>query len=356
MTTDNTAEERQLRRWARQSGLRLVTPEALDIRRFRRGRGFRYVDGRGRPVRQAGTIARIHSLAIPPAYEDVLIAADARAHIQAVGRDEAGRTQYRYHPDWESVRELRKVDRLAALCAALPRIRRRTARDLQRPGLDRRRVLAAVVALIDRTHIRVGCEDYVHSGRSRGAATLLKSNIVVEGDHVRLNFRGKGGKQIACAVRAPALTRALADLQRLPGSRLFRYRDENGRLRRVTAAETNGYLREIADAPVSAKDFRTLAATAAAAERLGTVEPAPGLTHRRRQLGTMYREVAGMLGNTPAITRKSYVHRRLVETFEGDKLRKLVERVERQAHLSPGEAVVTALFVVVEAERPARAA
>ena len=345
MTVTTTGEERRLKRWARQSGLRLVTPEALVIRRCRSGRGFRYLDPRGRRIVHEATIKRIRSLAIPPAYEDVLIAGDARAHIQAIGRDEAGRTQYRYHPDWEAVREMRKVDRLDALCAGLPRIRRRVARDLRRPELCRYRVLAAVVALIDRTHIRIGCEDYVHSGRSRGAATLLKSNVEIEGDDVRLAFRGKGGKQIVCGVCSPSLARTIADLKRQPGSRLFRYRDENGRLRTVSAAETNAYLREISGAPISAKDFRTLAATAAAVERLGTIEPAAGVTTRRRQLGVVFREIAAMLGNTPATTRKSYVHRRVVETFDGGKLRSFIAAAPRQVHLSVGEAVVALLFV-----------
>jgi DNA topoisomerase-1 len=325
--------------------LHIVGPDALVLRRRRAGRGFVYLDPRGRAIRDRKIISRINALAIPPAYEDVYIARDSRAHLQAMGRDAAGRIQYRYHPDWTEVREARKVERLGALCAALPHIRSTVARDLRRPDLCRRRVLAAVVALIDKTHVRVGCEDYVHTGRSRGASTLLKRNVWLDGDRVALMFRGKGGRTIQCAVRSPALARTIRDLARLPGSRLFRYRDERGRLRNVSAADVNSYLHALAGSHVTAKDFRTLAATAAAADKLGQVERATSTTARRRQLNAAFREIAEMLANTPAVTRKSYVHRRLVETFEADGLATLAARMDRrQRGLATGEAVVAALF------------
>lgn len=333
-----------LKRWARRAGLRIIEPEALVIRRRRSGRGFFYVDEAGRRISDPEVLSRIRSLAVPPAYEDVHIAPDADAHLQAIGRDDAGRLQYRYHPDWEGVRDLRKVERLGALCAALPNIRRKIARDLRRSGLGRDRVLAAVVTLIDRTHIRVGYEDYVHSGRSRGAATLLKRNVWCEGDAVHLTFRGKGGKAVTCEVRSAPLARTVRALKRLPGSRLFQYRDEEGAIRRVTAGDTNAYLNEVAGAPVTAKDFRTLAATAVAAERLAAVDPDARVTRRRSQLRTVLKDIAEMLGNTPAITRKSYVHPKLVEAFHEQTLRPLAARCRRGRDLSTGEAVVAALF------------
>ncbi len=326
------------------AGLRKVGPDALVLRRRRSGRGFVYVDENGQRVRDRETLARIRSLAVPPAYEDVQIARDADAHLQAVGRDAAGRTQYRYHPSWDTIREARKTERLGALCAALPRIRRTVARDLRRPDLDRRRALAAIVALIDKTHVRVGCEDYVHTGRSRGAATLLKRNVRVSGDRLALAFRGKGGRTIECAVRAPALARTIRALQRLPGTRLFRYRDGAGRLRDVTAADANAYLHELAGEQVTAKDFRTLAATAAAAEKLASLARGPSATARRRQVAGVLREVAEMLANTPAVTRKSYVHQRLVDAFEQDELAALIVRRARCRGLTVGETAVAALF------------
>lgn len=327
--------------------LKAATPDDLTIRRRRCGKGFVYTDESGKRIRDGQTLARIRSLAIPPAYEDVRIAAHAEAHLQAVGRDEAGRVQYRYHPDWEEVREERKIDRLAEICAVLPRIRRTVARDLRRPELSRRRVAAAIVALIDRTHIRIGCEDYVHSGRSRGAATLLKQNVRRDGDRLVISFRGKGGTLFNCEIDSPPLTAVYEELCRLKGRRLFQYLAD-GRPRRMTAADVNAYLKEISGSAVSAKDFRTLAATAAAAERLARSEPDPRQTVRRRQIAEITREIAELLGNTPAVARKSYIHRHVVDSFHEGRLPRYFDG-GRVALLSRGEAVIARMFAELQA-------
>lgn len=331
--------------------LHVAGPDTLVLTRRRSRRGFTYVDDRGRIVQERKILTRIRALAIPPAYEDVKIARDARAHLQAIGRDAAGRIQYRYHPDWTEVREARKVERLGELCAALPRIRRIVANDLRRLELCRRRVLAAVIALIDKTHVRIGCEDYVHTGRSRGAATLLKRNVHLSGDTVALAFHGKGGRPIQCAVSSPALARTIRALNEQEGRRLFRYRGEDGELHNATAADVNAYLHEVARAHVTAKDFRTLAATAAAAEKLAKLERAPSRAAQRRQLNAVFREIAEMLANTPAVTRKSYVHRRLVRTFERGALNAMAAtRKGRRRGLTAGEAVVAVLFSEADPE------
>lgn len=324
--------------------LERVAVDALTVRRRRYGRGWVYLDGRGRSIRDQNTLARIRALGIPPTYQEVRIAPDERAHVQAVGRDAQGRLQYLYHPDWQQVRDQRKVEHLAALAAALLRLRRRVAADLRRPTADRRKALAAVGALIDRTHIRVGCEGYIHTGRSRGAATLLKRHVCIEGPRVTLNFPGKRRQPVACSISAPALASALGELARLPGSRLFQYRDGAGRVRRVTAGEVNAYLQDIVRAPVSAKDFRTLAATATAAERLAAIEPAASESARNRQLAPVMREVARLLANTPAVVRKSYVHSRLVTVFLDGELAALWSATCPTRHRSRAEAAVAALL------------
>lgn len=328
----------------RRVGLRIVSPEALVIRRRRCGRGFIYLDERGRRITDARTLERIRSLAVPPGYRDVHIAPEANAHIQAIGRDEAGRVQYRYHPDWVEVREAQKVGDLSVLARVLPRIRARIRRDLQGPVLSRETTLAAIVTLIDRTHMRIGCEDYVHSNRARGAATLTRRNMRIEGDCLLLTFRGKNGQSIACEVVSPELAKIGRRLLAVPGSRLFRYRNGSGVLRAATAADVNAYLREVAGAPITAKMFRTLAATAAAGTLLGRVEPATSRTARQRQIAEVMRHVASMLGNTPAVARKSYVHRQLVEAFENGGLARLYRSCRASAHRSRGEALVAALF------------
>ncbi len=298
-----------------------VEAKSLAIERRRRGRGFSFHHADGRPVTDRETLERIRRLAIPPAYHDVRIAADPRAHIQAVGRDDKGRLQYRYHPEWEQVREADKQDHLAMVLACLPRLRRSVARDLADSRMSRTKAAAAAVALIDAGAIRVGCEAYLRSSGSRGASTLLKKDVTVTGDAVRLTFTGKGGKSIACAIRDPRLARALKRMAKLPGRRLLQYCDASGRPHRISAADVNTYLRRVAGRPISAKDLRMLAASAAAAERLVGMEPAPSESRRRKQLATVMAEVSKHLSNTPAVVRKSYVHRVVVDGFVDGSLR-----------------------------------
>lgn len=324
--------------------LRYVSRDALPIRRRRCGRGFLYLDARGRRICDERVLARIRSLAIPPNYRQVSIADDPQAHLQATGLDDAGRLQYRYHPGWEAVREHEKLDRLAVMARAIPRIRGRVTRDLARPDLCKERVLAGVVQVLDRTHIRIGGENYVHSGRTRGAATLLKSQVKLEAADVCLAFRGKGGQEVRCAVDAPALARLVADLRRLPGPRLFQYRDGGGTVHRIASTDVNAYLQAIAGEAVSAKDFRTLAANAVAAARLAKLEPAESATKRRRQVAGVVREVAEMLGNTPAVARKSYIHAWVVEAFEEGRLAQLALRAPGRSRTTRGEALVSALL------------
>jgi DNA topoisomerase-1 len=326
------------------SGLAIVSSEALPILRRRCGRGFLYFDGKGRRVNDPAVLERIRRLAIPPAYADVRIADREDAHLQAVGRDQAGRVQYRYHPDWETVREEQKAEQLAAMCAALPRLRRRIRADLATAGPTARRTLAGIVMLIDRTHIRIGCENYVHTGRSRGAATLLKRNVGVRGDWLDIRFRGKGGKMFDISARIPLLARAVPEWLELPGTRLFQYRDAAGRIARASAGEVNAYLREIASAPISAKTFRTLAASAYAVERLGVTEPAASPTGRRRQIKAVMTDIAARLGNTPTIVRKSYVHGRVLDAFEAGTLADLYAAAEAGRLVSRREAALARLL------------
>lgn len=312
--------------------LRRVSVEDLTIRRVRVGRNFGYRDADGGKISDEETLARIRSLAIPPAYEDVLIASDPRAHLQAIGRDEAGRNQHRYHPDWEKVRERRKLKRLGRLIDALPKLRERIATDLKDRTLSRAKALACAAAIIDRCHIRVGNEVYARSNGSHGASTLLKRHLAVTGKHIALSFRGKGGKDITCARDDAPLARALTRLKTLPGKRLFQYRDEDGSIAIINAADINAYLREAAGLPVSSKDLRMLAANAAAAELLLSTDIAASERGRRRQLADIMRAISERLINTPAVVRKSYVHEIVVSSYASGKLR----RVYRQARARGG--------------------
>ena len=303
-------------RLARKLGLRLGHQDELRIRRIRRGKGYSFVAENGKAIRSPAVIKRLNSLAVPPAYVEVRYASDETMHLQAIGRDAAGRLQYRYHSDWEKVRETRKAHRLARFVEALPKIRRSVAQHLSGGEPTREFALAAVIELIARTAIRPGSESYARLNGTRGATTLHKSNVAIEDDCIVLSFRAKGGKQVRKECDASRLAAALRVLMELPGKRLFQYRDESGALRQVSTAQVNAFLREIAGIKISLKDFRTLVASAAVMESLSRVVPAESARARRKQVLEAVREAAEELANTPAICRKSYVHDTIVTAFE----------------------------------------
>jgi DNA topoisomerase-1 len=307
---------RSARAVAKKLGLRLVAADTLSIRRRRCGKGWCYLDADGRVIRNPATVARLARLAVPPAYQDVLYAEDTDAHLQATGRDAAGRLQYRYHPDWDKVREIRKARRLARLADVLPRVRRSIGQHLASDEPTREFTCAAVIELVARSAIRPGSESYARLRGTRGAATLLKSNVTLYGEDITLTFRSKGGKTVVKEFTAPRLATALALLRQLPGRRLFQYRAANGDVRHVTARDVNAFLREIAGVQISLKDFRTLLASASVLEVLAQTEPAASERQRRRQVLQAVRAAADDLANTPAICRKSYVHGIVVAAFE----------------------------------------
>jgi DNA topoisomerase I len=314
--------------FAKRLGLRHVTTDALSIRRRRCGRGWAYIRDDGRPIQDARVVRRLARLAVPPAYKDVFFAADPAAHLQAIGRDAAGRLQYRYHPEWDQVRELRKARRLARLADALPQVRRSVGQHLASDSPTREFASAAVIELVARSAIRAGSEDYTRLNGTRGAATLLKSNVTTYGESITLRFRSKGGKIVTKEFTAPRLVRAIGLLRPLPGRRLFQYRAEDGTVRGVTAREVNAFLREIAGANISLKDFRTLLASASVLEMLARTKPAATEHQRRKQVLEAVCAAAEDLANTPTICRKSYVHDTVVTAFEDGVLERFAKTLK----------------------------
>jgi DNA topoisomerase-1 len=301
---------------AKKLGLTLCNQSELTIRRVKRGKGYSFVMPDGRAIRRKTIIARLNGLAVPPAYVEVRYSSDAMTHLQAIGRDAAGRLQYRYHPDWEKIREARKAHRLAKFVDALPKIRRAVARHLSGDEATREFALSAVIELIARTSIRAGSESYARLNGTRGATTLLKSNVAIEDDCIVLAFRAKGNKSVRKECDAARLVRAIEILRAVPGRRMFQYRDGEGQVRLVNSAQVNQFLRELAGIKISLKDFRTLMASAAVLESLSRVVPAESARGRRRQVLDAVRAAADELTNTPAICRKSYVHETIVTAFE----------------------------------------
>jgi DNA topoisomerase IB len=316
MNTRSSEPDPSLRAEVRAAGLVYVSDTQPGIRRLRRGKGFTYRDADGQPVTDKAELARIRALAIPPAYEDVWICANPDGHLQATGRDARGRKQYRYHPDWRELRDHGKFDRVLAFGAALPKLRRRTRQDLALAGLPREKVLALLVRLLDETLIRVGNETYARDNKSYGLTTLRSRHLRVVRGRLRFCFHGKSGQEQEVELDDRRLGRIVRRVQQLPGQRLFQYLDDAGERQPVDSGMVNDYLREACGEVFSAKDFRTWGGTAHAAGVLACM-PLPdkgGERARRHALVEAVTQVARVLGNTPAVCRKSYIH---PEVFEG---------------------------------------
>jgi DNA topoisomerase-1 len=324
------AQRALIARLAEEQGLAIVRPEALTLRRRRCGKGFAFLTESGALVREASRIAWLKSLAVPPAYTNVRYAADDAAHLQAIGEDAAGRLQYRYHPKWPGVREALKAHRLSSLAKALPSIRRAVARALASTEFDRPFAVAAAVELVCLTAIRAGSEEYARERGTRGATTLLKSNVRLGGKGlVTLCFKAKGGKTITKEVKSARLRSAIARLLELPGRRVFQYRDLGQELHIVRAADVNCFLREVAGRPISLKDFRTLVASASALQALAATTPAESVAKRRRQVCEAMVEIAEELANTPTVCRTSYVHDAVINAFEAGVLKRVATKKAR---------------------------
>jgi DNA topoisomerase I len=252
---------------------------------------------------------------IPPAWTDVWICPDPRGHLQATGRDARGRKQYRYHPRWREVRDEDKYGRLAEFGRALPAIRRRIARDLRRRGLPREKVLAAVVALLETTFIRVGNDEYARTNNSYGLTTMRDAHVRVSGSKVRFLFRGKSGVRHELELDDRRLARIVRQCRDLPGQELFQYLDERGAVVDVGSEDVNEYLKAITGTAFTSKDFRTWAGTVLAATLLCDEEPSTSATAGKRVIARAIDEVARRLGNTRAVCRKSYVHPAVIDAY-----------------------------------------
>ncbi|CAG9187322.1 hypothetical protein LMG23994_06767 [Cupriavidus pinatubonensis] len=301
----------------REAGLRHVDDSTPGITRIRRGSGFSYVDPKGNPVRDAATLARIATLAIPPAYEAVWICPDPSGHLQATGRDARGRKQYVYHPDWGALRDTDKYGRLAEFGTILPRLRARVERDLARNGMPREKVAAAVVRLLDATLVRVGTPRYARQNRTYGLTTLRPRHVTVRGSRLRFRFTGKSGITHDVSVNDPRVARVVRNCADLPGQCLFKYVDSDGQVRDIGSTDVNAYLREVTGGEFTAKDFRTWAGSVHALALLRKVaaETTEQEAQRRKAVADAIKTVAQRLRNTVAVCRKCYVHPAVIDAF-----------------------------------------
>ena len=327
------------------AGLRYVNDATMPgIRRLGRTR-VRYVDPEGRTVTNREVLARIRSLAVPPAWTHVWICPNPLGHVQATGRDARGRKQYRYHPRWREIRDDVKYGRLLEFASALPALRDRVAADLRRGGLPREKVLATVVALLEKTLIRVGNEEYARANRSYGLTTMRNAHAKVRANAVRFEFRGKSGIAHSVGVLDARLARIVKACRDLPGYDLFQYVDEGGERCAIGSADVNDYLRQVCGEAFTAKDFRTWAGTVLVARALaGAARPATTAAGKRAIVQAIG-AAAQRLGNTVAVCRKSYVHPAVVEGFlEGDVIGPPRGPSARARRLSGDEAAVARLI------------
>jgi DNA topoisomerase-1 len=343
-------KEVEFRAAAKAAKLRYVRSTDTGFGRRRRGKAFTYLRPTGQKLRDAATVARIDSLAIPPAWRDVWICPSPRGHLQATGRDAKGRKQYRYHPRWREAQDQLKYERSIAFAKALPKIRRAVARDLRKRGLPREKVLAATVKLLETTLIRVGNDEYARDNQSFGLTTMRDEHVKIRGATLRFDFRGKHGKEHEIDLEDSRLAKIVRACRDLPGQELFQYVDEAGKVCDVGSGDVNDYLRAISGDDFTAKDFRTWAGTALAAQALQEFQDFDTKAAAKRNITRAIEHVAERLGNTQAICRKSYVHPAVIDAYmERSLVKTLKRRTERELRgalhrLSSEEAAVLALL------------
>lgn len=300
---------------AESAGLVYVNDDMPGITRIRAGKGFTYRDPEGRTIRDKAERKRLAALAIPPAYTDVWICPDPNGHIQATGRDDRGRKQYRYHPAFREVRDGAKYERMFDFAKALPGLRARVRKDMSLRGLPADKVLATIVYLLENTMIRVGNADYAKQNKSHGLTTLRDRHVTFDGNEVRFRFKGKGGKEWNLGLRDRRVARIVKAAQDIPGQHLFQYLDEDGERHQITSTDVNAYLRRISGRRITAKDFRTWTGTVLAALALAEYERADSQAAAKRNVRDAIEAVSARLGNTPTICRKCYVHPQVIEAY-----------------------------------------
>ncbi|WP_017299360.1 DNA topoisomerase IB [Nodosilinea nodulosa] len=330
---------------ARQSGLRYVTDQQPGLTRKKSGRGFSYFDVNGELIRDRSERDRIQKIVIPPAWEDVWICPFEDGHLQATGRDAKGRKQYRYHTDWQRIRNLAKFDRMIPFGEALSDIRQQTNKHLKLEGLPREKVLALVVRLLETTLIRVGNVAYARSNQSYGLTTLRTRHVTIEGHQVNFEFTGKSGVEHSIELADRRLTKIIKQCYEIPGYTVFQYFDDDGNKQQVDSGDVNDYLQHITGEDFTAKEFRTWAGTTLAAQELTAMALRQAEAPDSKQVTAAIKAVAKQLGNRPATCRKYYVHPRVPEIYLAGELVPLMQATcETIKHLDPHECAVLKLL------------
>lgn len=334
------------------AGLVYIQDFSVGYRRQKCGKGFKYLSPDGRVVSCKETRQRVADLVIPPAWKNVWICLDADGHIQATGFDDAGRKQYLYHPQWHEASAAHKYGRLKTFAGYLPAIRRRVQSDLRTDGLQKARVVAAVVRLMDKVSVRVGNKQYLVANDSRGATTLSAEHVSRSRDGISFNFKGKSGKQVEVRCVDDDLAAVIEDCESSGAEFLFSYRNENGDCVPVNSSDVNSYLFAITGATITAKDFRTWRGSVLALTKLASMAEDLSKTAKKRFIVASIKEVAAALNNTPAVCRGSYIHSAILSHAEENLLpalmRELSPEKKRRTGLNQNEIRLVAFLAHIE--------
>jgi DNA topoisomerase-1 len=315
---------------AEAAGLHYVSDVQAGYTRRKQGSKFVYLDLHGRPLKNEKHLARIKALVIPPAWSSVWICPDPQGHLQATGRDEKGRKQYRYHNNWQQIRNETKFSKTLMFASKLSIIRARIKRDLELPGLVRNKILAAIVKIMDQTMIRIGNEEYAEKNKSYGLTTIRNRHAEVKGQKVRFKFKGKSGKFHDVEIEDPRIAKIVRKCQDLPGQELFEYESEDGSYADVTSQDVNDYLREVTGENITAKDFRTWGGTVRAALTLQEIGPHQTKTELKKNLVKAVQQTADHLRNTTAVCKKYYIHPCVFKAYEDGSLFKIYLKCQKK--------------------------
>lgn len=310
---------------ARAVGLRYVKDAAPGIRREQAKGKFLYLDPEGKQIRNKEVLSRISSLVIPPAWRDVWISTHENSHLQATGYDAKNRKQYIYHPEWNAGRNQTKFSRLNEFANWLPAIRKKVKEDLTGKTINKKKVIAAVIMLMEKSCMRIGNREYAIKNQSFGLTTLRDRHVEIQGAKMIFEFNGKKGITHKVELQDRRLARIVQHCKEIPGYELFQYYDDQNEKHVIESGDVNAYLQEITGETFSAKDFRTWAGTLLAFSALRELTPAGADTEKKKQIVEVVKYVAKKLGNTPAVCRKYYIHPLLLDSFENGKLARFFE-------------------------------
>ncbi|GAB3815508.1 DNA topoisomerase IB [Pontibacter rugosus] len=337
------------------AGLRYTSDDRPGYTRKKAGKGFTFLDEKGERIDDEKKLERLKSLVIPPAWEDVWICKSPKGHLQVTGRDEKGRKQYMYHPQWQVARNLTKFGRMIEFGEHLPKLRERIEHDISSRSLNKRKVTAVVLSLMDNALIRIGNRHYAKSNKSYGLTTLRDKHVKIDGSNIKFSFKGKKGVEHEIDVKDRRLARLVKKCKDIPGYDLFQYFDEDGERHTIESGDINEYLHEATDLDFTAKDFRTWGGTVKMVECLEDVLELQPEQSKDKSIREAVKQVAKSLGNTPTVCSKYYIHPEVVNLFKEDKLLTYLKRHDVEAsstqHLSPTEEHVLKMLKRVAKEK-----